>query len=394
MSNSGGVISAPVDVKRDIAGVLGVQSGDVGELCQSAAINPWSKYKPFRHSSVKGGSSDRASKNYGNDIAAVTLLGMQAAARDWAYNKPRGGAYSEPFRVLDFDGYDHNAVGPTFVFSFPAIKNNAASSITYGGFVDGNSLSIADLQSDTLVSGIDTDYPNPPYSLDDFYLMFVVFAGTTLHVYNTGVKLSNAGGISLATFASNAFRGVSAGSSCLAIACLALTDYLAVGDTQLDPTGTDVGFCTNTFFIPLNFTTASAEVSLTMGTDQPFTGMALANLELQYPSTGYIDWKMVDLVISCDSINVPGTSFAFTVKLYVYRNGSLVPGGSPYPTYIETVAYYSALGRYYFQFSSPAYGSWPGFVPATDTAKLEIEYDGGVILSVDVTNNISGPRTS
>ena len=393
MSNSGGVISAPVDVRGDIAAVLGVQSGDLGVLCTNAAVNMWAKYKPYRDSSPAVLSAARIAAKYGLYLPTLTLSEMQAAVRTWGKLQPRGAAYSEPFRALDFAGYNHNATQPSFVFTLPWISNNRGANAFLGNFVEGSNLEFGDLVSNTLASGIDTNYPAPPYPLDEFYLMFVIFAGSTIHVYNTGQHISVGG---TAAFPDQAFSDVATGATCLAIACLALTDYLPIGDTKLDITGPDSGFYTNTLFIPLNVSGTVGEKSLTMTHWEPFVNFDIASVSLQYPSTGYISWKVTELVVSCDSINATGTSFLFYVKLYVYRNGQLVPGGNPYPSYSETVTmnYVSMMNRYYGQFTYPFLGDWPAFVPATDTAIMTIEYDGGVLVSKDVTNYITGPRTS
>lgn len=42
----------------------------------------------------------------------TTLEESLAEVMRWEYLPPRGGAYNEPFRIPDFDGYEHNAVPP------------------------------------------------------------------------------------------------------------------------------------------------------------------------------------------------------------------------------------------------------------------------------------------
>ena len=393
MSNSQGVISAPVDAMRDVAAVLGESSGDIGTLCKSSAINIWAKNKPYRDSQPYTSAARRQAATHGVSLPAYTLSQMRAASRAWQALPPRGAAYNEPFRLLDFNGYDHGASAPSFVFSLPYVSNNRGAEAFFGQFSDGADLQMSDLKSNTLASGIDTDYPSPPYPLSEFYVMFVVFAGNTVHVYNTGVKIPNATGI-FADFADDAFADVPTGADVLALACLALTDYLSVGDTKLNISGTDAGFYSNTLFIPLNFVGREAEKTMQVVHWDVFTNLAIASAVLRYPSTGYIQWKVPELVLGCDGIGTSATSFHFWVRLYIYRNGQLVPGGNPYPSYDEilTPAYIPDMGRYYFNFTANFLASWPGFVPETDTAMMEIEYDGNIVLSTDVTRFIVGPR--
>lgn len=123
MPLNNGVITAPVDVGRDVAACLGSSSKDVGTLCQDGNINMWSPVKPVPN--VTPGVTDAAdvealmkAAGYGFRMAdgvSIESFSVEAVAAysianngKWLYQKPRGAAQGEPFRLMDFAGYDHN----------------------------------------------------------------------------------------------------------------------------------------------------------------------------------------------------------------------------------------------------------------------------------------------
>ncbi len=102
MSNSNGKITAPVGVDTDIPQVLGISSMDVGTQQMSNAINKFSYYKPVN-------SPELGVLTMTDDLFKASLspvyyyaVGNAPASADWKYTK-----YGGPFRVTDFDGYDH-----------------------------------------------------------------------------------------------------------------------------------------------------------------------------------------------------------------------------------------------------------------------------------------------
>ena len=121
MGNSNGIISKPVRT-IDPGQVLGITSRDVGTLCSSSKINMWAKYKPVSYYKRSALTEDeRASVGYG--IAPYThnimsniydkYSGLESGTRlnGWVYDKPKGAPLS-PFRMRDFDGYDHKSPHP------------------------------------------------------------------------------------------------------------------------------------------------------------------------------------------------------------------------------------------------------------------------------------------
>lgn len=114
-------------VVKDVADTLGVGSGNVGTLCKSANINMFSRYKPVRLSAnfphkptlPAGGVNPEYNAAWwqsqigGCGINIPTLASVfDIGSTVWTHLKPRGGAYSEPYRIVDFGGYYHGARPP------------------------------------------------------------------------------------------------------------------------------------------------------------------------------------------------------------------------------------------------------------------------------------------
>lgn len=138
MSVSNGIISAPVSID-DVNNVLGHGSTDLGTLCTSSKINKWSRYKPVQYSGL---TTEGNSKWYrardskcGLTIPITTsrteIVNMyNNGTADWTYNPPTGGEY--PFRLLDFDKYQHNAtaaIGPVRILTSVPISGKLICSV-------------------------------------------------------------------------------------------------------------------------------------------------------------------------------------------------------------------------------------------------------------------------
>lgn len=122
MSVSSNIVSAPIGLK-EVADLLGETTYDVGYLCsRSFIINPCAKWKPFRYNSVATMAhvtdfstdgvtplSPRALCQFGTNVPdlVVASAGTPNNGATWSCNTPRGSAQSEPYRLTDFDGYQH-----------------------------------------------------------------------------------------------------------------------------------------------------------------------------------------------------------------------------------------------------------------------------------------------
>lgn len=102
MTIQGSKLVKPISVDSDIPRILGISSKDVGTQQMSDVINKFSYYKPVN-------SSEKGVLTMTDDLYKASLTpvyyyatGAAPANADWKYTK-----YQGPFRVLDFDGYDH-----------------------------------------------------------------------------------------------------------------------------------------------------------------------------------------------------------------------------------------------------------------------------------------------
>lgn len=98
-------------------------------------INPMAKHKPVRHSKVAP-LTDSEFKTVVYGLVAGSAFNASDPNPDntWTYNRPRGkqGSVFEPFRITDFNGYDHLAC-PPFAFD---VSGELANSVGLTFFLD------------------------------------------------------------------------------------------------------------------------------------------------------------------------------------------------------------------------------------------------------------------
>lgn len=144
MSVVNGIITAPISVKDvyDCLGVAKTANGyDLGYICSNrhGKINKWSRAKPYRKNSLASVSISTdptrmdgsvwgmstptmgIKEIYFNRIAANIIM-HQSNSPNWEFQAPRGDAFNEPFRLTDFEGYNHNAK-PVFTTGISNFKN-------------------------------------------------------------------------------------------------------------------------------------------------------------------------------------------------------------------------------------------------------------------------------
>lgn len=151
MTVVGKKISVPVTVS-DVQSVLQTSESTVSALCKNVNINKWSKNKPIKHSSY-GPLTDEQRK--GEDRTEGYLYGVKCLAfpdkladlhqYTYEYKRPTGGLGVSPYRLRDFDGYDHNAA-PTIdgwfdTTAYRDMSSNFALKINVGGTTTGIDIS-------------------------------------------------------------------------------------------------------------------------------------------------------------------------------------------------------------------------------------------------------------
>lgn len=210
MSNTNGIISAPIDVKDDVAYILGRTTGDVGHLCDDTddpvagdvggKINKWAKYKPVVNSLLDTtGQLDPNTGDWADDSdwwkgsvlshicgfsipQYATLSDIIGTDDIWEYIKPSGTNWK---RLYDFHHYNHRAAIP-FTLRLPV------STKTTGG-TDGGRLVVktqAQLRPYNLLL---SDFAN----FSSYYFGLIVVrntsSGTQAYIKTTTLSLSEGG---------------------------------------------------------------------------------------------------------------------------------------------------------------------------------------------------------
>lgn len=149
------------DAVSEIAVLLGVGKRENGkyalaDICQAPTINPLSRCKPFRWKAHNfSDSEERArirglkstglnSTNPNNGFGSTPNVyvanygnGTEITHGVYEYKRPRGGE-DEPSRILDFDGYRHDAVSPMRVeFGAPYKDGNSVVVIYFNDIANG-----------------------------------------------------------------------------------------------------------------------------------------------------------------------------------------------------------------------------------------------------------------
>lgn len=105
MSNSNGIIRAPVSLENDVVPVLQAGTYSLEALCKHPNVNKWSYIKPLQDSALAEQSFSIA--KYKKSLARVYIRTPSGTipSADYEYrNKP-----TSNFRLLDFNGYNHNS---------------------------------------------------------------------------------------------------------------------------------------------------------------------------------------------------------------------------------------------------------------------------------------------
>lgn len=163
MSHSNGKITAPINLDADVFATLGIGSVngayDLGYACANThgKINPWARYKPVRYESLAPGANEKWWQGWDGNcgVKPFQMAGYWDAPKHadgsmngWEYTPPTGGKF--PFRLTDFNGYNHRASAPISGFSCP---DTATNQFTSSNFVCSAAIMMPS-------EGHDTDYLN------------------------------------------------------------------------------------------------------------------------------------------------------------------------------------------------------------------------------------------
>lgn len=157
MAHSNGHIYAPVSIE-DVSEVLGVNSTDVGTLCMSERINPYSLIRPFSMPISSPTTLVSELKDYHDSATLPSDGNVMWEARQWGYQVPYVAApgrvdqvrerpwYRSTLKATDwknlshFDGYLHNA-RPSFSWNASVIAGQPISVFFFFGAPQNNMLS-------------------------------------------------------------------------------------------------------------------------------------------------------------------------------------------------------------------------------------------------------------
>lgn len=174
---------------------------NLGALCTSDKINMWAKYKPVRYNFTNNRPTEwwkAANGSCGlqiNYYSVANSTNIQAlidriknGETGFSYLPPRGDAYSEPFRLGDFAGYNPLATHNVAQISYPdSIAKDTAT---------GNAnmyIAVQWIHDDTMLSLTDLATNEGVYKLSDWYLgaLVIMPRDQTLRVVSNTTKLAD-----------------------------------------------------------------------------------------------------------------------------------------------------------------------------------------------------------
>lgn len=316
MGHNNGIITKPINVRADIAYVLGENSGDVGTLCTSNNIKEWSAHKPVEHSSP-GITTDQkfAELKYGL-LPGEKLVSTITSGYDgfyWKYQKP-----TTWFRVLDFDGYNHNAVPPVISFSLGHIYTNvpAEGMVTTTFVSDGNDISM--LSIPVKVANFSSAQS---VALSSWSLVFIIYVpGKNPQLYNTAKSLSQFA-VGQAISIMDAISSSDLGKTVTVLPAMAYPNSeMTEGMHELSGS-----FMNQYYLVPLSFTSDMESVmQRTVEYFQWLTGMNIGNSEMLPPATGRNYYSFANIGVVATAINGGLTKTnTFKLDLLLDRNGTI-----------------------------------------------------------------------
>lgn len=171
MANSNNVITSPVNLRSDVASVLGTSETNVSGLCTSHEINMWSRCKPVH---IASAAPDRSMPSDGEgawwkgsmrncgikpppvaSYEEIPKLYTGNKMNGYIYERPWGGSGS-PYRLADFLLYKHDAQPPFHSFycdskvsMYGSISCSLARNVTTADKSGPGSVELSDIESAT-----------------------------------------------------------------------------------------------------------------------------------------------------------------------------------------------------------------------------------------------------
>lgn len=195
MGNLNGKITAPVSIK-DVQEVLGETSNDLATLCKSDKINMWAKYKPVSNDSCFMGIKANWKGKLGNANIEYPTTNNISQIKDLYTSSGASFSYTKvgsPYRLADFNGYNHKVSAPTSGFS---MNENPTNQSVSGSCMYGLSSTSEDniTMSDLLDVG-DTEY----------YFGIALYNTKGLVYYRTASSSANGYTVSFSNIASGTY---------------------------------------------------------------------------------------------------------------------------------------------------------------------------------------------
>lgn len=132
-----------------VRNTLGEDNNDVGLLCKSPKINMWSKRKPVRYPADFIADPNDVGKTLDHKWGLVlpSFIGPTSGGdnddRRTTYNRPNGGS-SQPYRLGDFRGYNHDANIPLNIPSRSTLYREPFMVSAIVSMADPHSLTLLD----------------------------------------------------------------------------------------------------------------------------------------------------------------------------------------------------------------------------------------------------------
>lgn len=383
-----------IDVRADVAYVLGRNTGDIGQLCGDVdasgqllaepRINKWSAHKPVEFNAPRRlTDQDFAAIHYGLDAHERLGSYMQSDYSDffWEYARPQ-----TFYRLLDFDGYNHKAKAPDlYTYAYPIYINQASENgrfrITF--YEDANEIPVLDEQYKATPQAT-----APTAALSEWIVVLLIYGGGTTHLYNTGKKLSEFAASDVIDYHTS-IAGYQVGANVTIVPALVYpNDQMVVGDNLF--TGS---FLNNYYFVPLNFTEQMEHTyNRTIQFFHYLEGMSIGHDSMVRPHTGYNYYSFTSIGLVARKNNTGSNTVRFTLRLGVRRgSGSTEKKYYSQSQYTYDITTTSTAAPYVWYFPTNTSGTIT-FRPTfreTDVS-TPISLQSGDVFFLEITERVGG----